>query len=66
MTHSPFVPTDKNAHRSLRNCASAIAMLGHLCALYDRGVFEAGRLMSNLLFQLAIRKRPSSYSMGVA
>lgn len=32
-------------------------MLGHLCALYDRGVFEAGRLMSNLLFQLVVKRK---------
>jgi hypothetical protein len=32
-------------------------MLGHLCALYDRGIFEAARLMSNLLFQLSIERR---------
>lgn len=32
-------------------------MLGHLCALYDRGVFEAARLMSNLIFQLAVPRR---------
>lgn len=47
---------DKNAERARRNALSATAMLGHLCALYDRGVWEAGRLMSNLLFQLALRR----------
>jgi hypothetical protein len=35
-------------------------MLGHLCALYDRRVFEAGRLMSNLLFQLAVKRRSTN------
>jgi hypothetical protein len=35
-------------------------MLGHLCALYDRGVFEAGRLMSNLLFQLAVKRKQTN------
>jgi hypothetical protein len=35
-------------------------MLGHLCALYDRGVFEAGRLMSNLIFQLAVKRKQTN------
>jgi hypothetical protein len=50
-------PAGKGADRALRNFLSASAMLGHLCALYDRGVFEASRLMSNLLYQLAVRRR---------
>lgn len=47
---------DKTAERARRNTLSAAFMLGHLCALYDGGVWEAGRLMSNLLFQLALRR----------
>lgn len=31
-------------------------MLGHLIALYDRGIFEAARLMSNLVHQLAVTR----------
>lgn len=54
-THA-YTPTDKLTGRTHKNFLSATAMLGHLCALYDRGVFEAGRLMSNLLFQLAVKK----------
>ena len=65
MEHPTNVPADKNADRVLRNCVSAIAMLGHLCALYDRGVFEAGRLMSNLLFQLAVKQRSKIASLRV-
>jgi hypothetical protein len=52
-----YQPTDKLDNRVARNFLSAAAMLGHLCALYDRGVFEAGRLMSNLLFQLAVIRK---------
>jgi hypothetical protein len=52
-----YQPTDKLDNRAARNFLSAAAMLGHLCALYDRGVFEAGRLMSNLLFQLAVIRK---------
>lgn len=54
---SSYTPADKLDKRILRNFLSATAMLGHLCALYDRGVFEAGRLMSNLLFQLAVKRK---------
>lgn len=54
------VPTDKLDNRALKNFLSATAMLGHLCALYDRGVFEAGRLMSNLLFQLAVKRKQTN------
>jgi hypothetical protein len=54
---SSYSPSDKLDNRILRNFLSATAMLGHLCALYDRGVFEAGRLMSNLLFQLAVKRK---------
>jgi hypothetical protein len=57
---SSFTPTDKLENRALRNFLSATAMLGHLCALYDRGVFEAGRLMSNLLFQLAVKRKQTN------
>jgi hypothetical protein len=32
----------------------------NLCALYDRGVFEAGRLMSNLIFQLAVTRKQTN------
>lgn len=53
-------PTDKMENRALRNLLSATAMLGHLCALYDSGVFEAGRLMSNLLFQLSIKRKSNT------
>lgn len=60
MEYRTNVPADKNADRVFRNCVSAVAMLGHLCALYDRGVFEAGRLMSNLLFQLAVKQRSNT------
>lgn len=49
--------TDKSADRPMRNYISALAMLGHLCSLYDQGIFEAGRLMSNLLYQLVIQGR---------
>lgn len=55
--NSSYTPTDKLDNRILRNFLSATAMLGHLCALYDRGVFEAGRLMSNLLFQLVVKRK---------
>jgi hypothetical protein len=51
--------SSKNQTRPTRNFLSATIMLGHLCALYDRGVFEAARLMSNLLFQLAV-ERPTN------
>lgn len=54
---SSYTPADKLDNRIMRNFLSATAMLGHLCALYDRGVFEAGRLMSNLLFQLAVKRK---------
>lgn len=54
---SSYMPADKLDDRIMRNLLSATAMLGHLCALYDRGVFEAGRLMSNLLFQLAVKRK---------
>lgn len=50
------MPIDKTTNRAGKNFLSASAMLGHLCALYDKGVFEAGRLMSNLLFQLAVKR----------
>jgi hypothetical protein len=53
-------PRNKLENRVQRNFLSATAMLGHLCALYDRGVFEAGRLMSNLLFQLAVKRKPTN------
>lgn len=60
-TEAPsYTPSDKLSNRALRNFLSATAMLGHLCALYDRGVFEAGRLMSNLLFQLAVKRRQTN------
>ncbi len=52
----PYKPADKLANRTVRNFMSAVAMLGHLSALYDCGVFEADRLMSNLLFQLMTRR----------
>ena len=55
-----YRPTNKLDNRVLNNFLSATAMLGHLCALYDRGVFEAGRLMSNLLFQLAVRRKQTN------
>jgi hypothetical protein len=57
---SSYKPTDKLDNRVLRNFLSGTAMLGHLCALYDRGVFEAGRLMSNLLFQLAVTRKQTN------
>jgi len=66
----PYTPTDKLGNRPARNFLSAVAMLGHLCALYDRGVFEAWRLMSNLLFQLAVKRRstntPLMKQVGIA
>lgn len=66
----PYKPTDKLADRVSRNFLSATAMLGHLCALYDRGVFESGRLMSNLLFQLAVTRKqtntPLLQQIGIA
>lgn len=52
-----YTPIDKNESTALRNFFSATAMLGHLCALYDLGVFESGRLMSNLLFQLVVKRK---------
>jgi len=52
--------TDKTSDRPLRNALSAVAMLGHLCGLYDRGVYEAGRLMANLVFQLVIERRKNA------
>lgn len=55
-----YRPTDKLDNRVSRNFLSATAMLGHLCGLYDRGVFEAGRLMSNLLFQLAVTRKQTN------
>jgi hypothetical protein len=55
-----YKPTDNLADRVSRNFLSATAMLGHLCALYDRGVFESGRLMSNLLFQLAVTRKQTN------
>ena len=55
-----YKPTDKLNDRAVRNFMSAVAMLGHLCALYDQGVFEAGRLMSNLLFQLAVKRKSTN------
>lgn len=57
---SSYHPTDKLNNRLSRNFLSATAMLGHLCALYDRGVFEAGRLMSNLIFQLAVTRKQTN------
>jgi transcriptional regulator with XRE-family HTH domain len=54
------MPVDKGADRAQRNFLSATAMLGHLCALFDRGVFESGRLMSNLIYQLAVKRRNNS------
>lgn len=57
---SSYQPTDKLNNRLSRNFLSAAAMLGHLCALYDRGVFEAGRLMSNLIFQLAVTRKQTN------
>lgn len=57
---SSYKPSDKLDNRALRNSLTATAMLGHLCALYDRGVFEAGRLMSNLLFQLAVARKSTN------
>lgn len=56
----PYRPVDKLDNRVLKNFLSATAMLGHLCALYDRGVFESGRLMSNLLFQLAVKRKQTN------
>lgn len=53
---SQYRPTDKLENRVQRNFLGAAAMLGHLCALYDSGVFEAARLMSNLLFQLVVKR----------
>ncbi|WP_158702962.1 hypothetical protein [Allosphingosinicella vermicomposti] len=47
---------DKTSGRAQRNFLSALAMLGHLVALYDRGVFESARLMSNLICQIAVKK----------
>jgi hypothetical protein len=55
-----YKPTDKLENRVYGNFLAATAMLGHLCALYDRGVFQAGRLMSTLLFQLAIQRRSTN------
>jgi hypothetical protein len=55
-----YQPTDKLEHRARRNFLSAVAMLGHLCALYDRGLFEAGRLMSNLIFQLVVKRKSTN------
>lgn len=55
-----YKPTDNLADRVSRNFLSATAMLGHLCALYDRGVSESGRLMSNLLFQLAVTRKQTN------
>jgi hypothetical protein len=52
-----YEPINKLDNRISRNFLSATAMLGHLCALYDRGVFEAGRLMANLLFQLGVTRK---------
>lgn len=60
MDASSYTPIDKLENRALKNFWSATAMLGHLCALYDRGVFEAGRLMSNLLFQLAVKRKQTN------
>lgn len=57
---STYTPTDKLENRVFANFLAATAMLGHLCALYDRGVFQAGRLMSTLLFQLAILRRSTN------
>jgi len=57
---SAYKPTDKLESRVVKNFLSATAMLGHLCGLYDRGVFEAGRLMSNLLFQLAVKRKQTN------
>ena len=54
------VPVDKIANRPFRNFVSAVAMLGHLCSLYDRGIFESARLMSNLLHQLAVKRKSNS------
>ena len=56
----PYKPVDKLENRVAKNFLSATAMLGHLCALYDRSVFEAGRLMSNLLFQLAVSRKSTN------
>lgn len=58
-----YEPTNKLDNRISRNFLSATAMLGHLCALYDRGVFEAGRLMSNLLFQLAVTRKGTNTAL---
>lgn len=55
--HSPI---DKLDQRVFKNFLSATVMLGHLCALYDRGIYEAGRLMSNLLFQLAVKRKSNT------
>lgn len=63
---SSYKPTDKLDNRGLRNFLSATAMLGHLCGLYDRGVFEAGRLMSNLLFQLAVTRKSTNTPLLVS
>lgn len=60
MDVASYRPTDKLDNRVSRNFLSATAMLGHLCGLYDRGVFEAGRLMSNLLFQLAVTRKQTN------
>jgi hypothetical protein len=57
---SSYKPANKLDNRVSRNFLSATAMLGHLCALYDRGVFGAGRLMSNLLFQLAVTRKQTN------
>jgi hypothetical protein len=60
MDTSSDPPTDKLHGRVQKNFLSATAMLGHLCALYDRGVFEAGRLMSNLIFQLVVKRKQTN------
>lgn len=57
---SSYTPADKLDNRILRNFLSATAMLGHLCALYDSGVFEAGRLMSNLLCYFQSARGPGA------
>src|SRR4029077_13505842 len=51
------LPIDTSTDRAARNFQSATGMLAHLCALYDSGVFEAARLKSNLVSQLAVARR---------
>jgi hypothetical protein len=51
------LPIDASTDRAARNFQSATGMLAHLCALYDSGVVEAARLMSNIASQLAVARR---------